>query len=397
MKPVLSSICALLLSGLVVWLTLDLAFARICVAAIVAVCFVVQLRYPEAWFLYLPALLPVADLALWSGRLYIDEFDILVLATASAHFWRATWVGRQPFPNLNAKGGVLIGVVFASFMLSMVIGALPLSHPDATQLSNYLSHYNALRVAKSAVWGMLLVAPLQSSLARNPSRAETLFVVGTSIGLVLVGLIVLWERGVFLTIAQSHGLYAGRWAILGALLDFTTSYRATALFSELHTGGEAMDGYLAVAAPIAAAGALVLRPLAARTLCVAGTALGTYAIMAGYSRSLYAAYGGALVLLLVLSLIRGERTVLRGRFALWRVLAAVILAEAALFVAYDHGGWTALAVAVGFAATALAVMILIAGTLRGPAAMILVAIFAGGSYLMFRAFIASRYNVIDTG
>ncbi len=395
MKFFIASFLALLLTGLVIWLAADLPVARIYVGVVLVACFLVQLRFPEAWLLYIPALLPIFDLTLWSGRLYIDEFDLLVLTTASAHLWHASVAREWQFPSVASKGGAVILFVFASFMLSMVIGALPLSYPDATQLSNYLSHYNALRVGKSAVWGLLLLAPLQWSLARNAARAEALFIVGTSLGLILVGLVVLWERGVFLTIAQSHGLYAGRWAILGALLDFTASYRATALFSELHTGGEAMDGYLALATPIAAAGALGSRKIFPRSLCFAGLGLGTYAIMAGYSRSLYAAYGGALAVVLVLSLIRGGRSGLAGKYAIWRVLAALALSEGALFIAYDHGGWSGLIDGVAIAAFALTATVILGPGSRSRAGVALGVVFAGGCYVLYRAFLASRYNVVD--
>jgi hypothetical protein len=38
-------------------------------------------RYPRAWLLVVPALLPLLCLAPWSGRLFFDEFDALVLTT----------------------------------------------------------------------------------------------------------------------------------------------------------------------------------------------------------------------------------------------------------------------------------------------------------------------------
>src|SRR5262249_35249294 len=158
------------------------------------------------------------------------------------------------------------------------------------------------RVAKAVVWAVLLLAPLQICLRENSARSATFFILGTSLGLALVGIIVLWERGIFLAIAQAHGLYAGRWAILSALLDFTSAYRSTALFTELHTGGEAMDTYLALALPIAAAGVLGTRWIAWRALCFVGLGLGTYAAAAGYSRSLYAACGVGLAVAFVLSI-----------------------------------------------------------------------------------------------
>ncbi len=392
-KGIISRIVAVALTGVVLWLTADLTFARSYVAAALILCFALQLRFPQAWLLYLPALLPVCDLGLWSGRIYVNEFDLLVLTTAAAHFWRAP--DDHQFPILATKGGAIIVLLSISFLVSTLIGAIPLPSPDVNQFANYLSPYNALRVVKGIAWALLLLAPLQYCLSRDPAKTSLFFVIGVSIGLALVGIAVLWERGVLLAVARSHNLWADRYIIGGALLDFTSGYRATALFTELHTGGEAMDAYMALATPFAAAGVLGLRHPFLRLLCLVALGLGTYAVVAGFSRGLYAGYVGAMLTVFVLAVVLGRRSGLQGRFALLRAVAATAIAAAALVAAYIHGGWTALAFGLAFGGAGLVATHVLGTRFRLVAALLLAVIMAADAYKLFGAFLASHYSAMD--
>src|SRR5581483_9431330 len=222
----LSRALGLLLLGLTFWLTYHRPVGGALIAGVLLTAAVAQLRWPDAWLVSLPALLPGFDLTLWSGRLYVDEIDLLVLLTAALHFLRAP--AGHLAPRFQGRGGVLTLLLAAAFAISALIGAWPLPAPSANALGSYLSHYNALRVLKSLVWALLLLAPLQAALARGGERAGRLLTAGTALGLISLGLLVLWERGVLLAILQSGGhIFAARYAILGALLDFTSEYRAT--------------------------------------------------------------------------------------------------------------------------------------------------------------------------
>jgi len=381
-----------MLAASTIWLVYHLPFAGIGVAGALVACGALQARFPDAWLITLPALLPIFDLALWSGRLYLNEFDLLVLTTAAVHFLRAP--AGQQFPGFAKLGGVVVALLLLSFVTSILIGAWPLPSPGANELGSYLSNYNALRVAKGIFWALLLLAPLQRSISEDPAKSTASFIAGTSIGLAVLGFVVLWERGVFQAIAQASGLYASRYAILGALLDFTWEYRATGLFSELHTGGEAIDTYLALAAPIAAAGALALRHPLLRLLCLGALGLGTYAVVATFSRGLYLGFAGGMATVLVLAAFRRSAG-LHGRFAALRAAVAVGLVFVALFAAYVHGGFTALGYGLALLGTSLAAAHFVGSRSWWVAGPLMVGLAVVGSYSLMQAFISSRYNVTD--
>jgi len=390
---VISRASGVALAAAAAWLAYDLPFARGYVVGVLIICAAAQLRFPDAWLIFVPALLPVFDLTLWSGRLYINEFDLLVLTAASVHFLRAP-DGRQ-FPKFTSRGNAIIAVLAVSFLVAMVIGAVPLPTPDANQLGSYLSNYNALRIAKSFIWALLLLAPLQWRLFADARRTTALLIIGTSIGLLLVGLVVLWERGVLLAIVQSHGhLYASRYEILGALLDYTSEYRATALFSELHTGGEAIDTYLAVAPPIAAAGVLAFRHPIPRLFCLAALCLGAYAVVATFSRGLYLGFGGGMATVFIVAAIN-SRARLHGRWVAVRAGAATVVTIAALVASFAYGGFDALCLGLAVSAFSLVIAHLIGGRSRVAAALALCVPAAAGCYALWHAFLFSHYNVTN--
>ena len=126
----------------------------------------------------------------------------------------------------------------------------------------------------------LLLAPLaRHALAASPDRAGARFTAGMLAGAAIVALVVLWERAAF-----------------PGLFDWASPYRATALFWEMHLGGAAIDGYLALAVPFVA-GALwgARTPWRWAGLALLA-ALVMHAVLATFSRGLYLAAAGALAL-----------------------------------------------------------------------------------------------------
>ena len=106
------------------------------------------------------------------------------------------------------------------------------------------------------------------------------FAWGMQAGLLLVGLAVLWERAA----------YPG-------LLDFSTAYRTTALFWEMHVGGAAVDAYVALATPFAAWGVWSARTPRAFAVAGALAVLAAYTGLTTFSRGAYAGVGASLCVL----------------------------------------------------------------------------------------------------
>ena len=179
---------------------------------------------PLLWLFVLPLALPVLDLAFWTGHFYFDEFDCLVLLTLSG---RWLWA-RYPITDLSPRvPWALLGAFVTSALISGLIGTFPLAPINANAFANYWSPFNALRIAKGIVEGILVYAWIRPLL--GTPRLRWLYA-GLSAGVALTALIALREYWLFGTSGAS-----------------ASDYRATAMFSSMHTGGSHIETFLVFA------------------------------------------------------------------------------------------------------------------------------------------------------
>jgi hypothetical protein len=319
-------------------------------------------RRPDAWLLVVPALLPVLDLAPLTGWFYLDELDLVLLATAACGYAR---IGRDGRPAaLPAFFRWSLTLFAVSFAISAVIGLLPLSPLDANAFSNYSSHFNSLRVAKGLAWALVLLPLLRRAAGPDLSQLARYFIPGMLLGLAGACLAVGWERLLF-----------------PGLLNFASDYRPTATFSAMHTGGAALDAYLAISFPFVAAWLLGATSRWKLALALLLLLLGCYAGLTIFSRDIYLAYGvsGAIVLALLLTR-RARQGRLRAATALGAT-ALLAVAAVALVQVFASGGYRSLACAlvlltaaviVAGAAARLNKLALCAGCALGLAAMVVV-------------------------
>jgi hypothetical protein len=287
-------------------------------------------RWPHAWLFVVPALLPAASLAPWTGWQMVDEFDLLLLGALAAGHARLAWAGTGRW-----SGGALALLAVAA--TGLLRGWLDAGGGALDWFHSYPEAGNSLRVARSLVYAALC-APLLPAAWGDGAGAARLRG-GMLAGLALVAAVCLWER----------------WAYPG-LLDFAQIYRTTALFWEMHVGGAAIDAYLAFAIPFLA---WALHEAKSRTAWL-GWALFAlavaYAALTTFSRGLYAA---ALLGLLALAAQLWRREVLHW---IARLLAAVVGALLyGLLLAAVHERWGAAGVAL-----ALALSVAVGVALRRP-------------------------------
>jgi len=280
-------------------------------------------RWPASWLLLVPAVLPWLDLAPWSGWFYLEEIDLVLLATAVVGYWRLG--GQAPVASLPPLALVLLGLVGAASAAATVLGLLPVPPLDLNAFASYNSHFNSLRIAKGWLWLLLLLPLLRRGAGPELANIERLFVPGMLLGLLFTALAVVWERMLF-----------------PGLLNFSSEYRPTAPFSAMHTGGAALDAYLAMSFPFVAW--WLVAPRSRRQLAAAAglLLLGLFTGFATFSRDVFLAYAasGALVALLV-----GGPQLRRGHWRLAPVAAVALLLAAltvVLIAVFASGGYRTL-------------------------------------------------------
>ena len=289
---------------------------------------------PELWLLAVPVLLPVLDFAPWTGWFFLEELDLLLLATCVAGYWQ---LGRQPAPT-KLPGAVRLAL--ALFVLCYLVagwrGVMPLAPLDANAFSNYVSPYNGLRVLKGVLWPLLLLPVLRHTAGAGGENLQRWLVPGMLLGLLACSLAVVWERLAF-----------------PGLFNFASDYRPTAPFSAMHTGGAALDAYLAMAFPFVAMFLVGRQPHWRLALGLGGLALGVFAGLTTFSRDIYLAYAAAGGVIAVLGAANHVRAGTLARRTLLGNLLLLCLAYWILTQVFAVGGYRALAAALGLLATAL--------------------------------------------
>jgi VanZ family protein len=232
---------------------------------------------PRHFLGVIAALLPVLDLSPWSGRFFLDEFDLVVMTSLAIGFVVQPWPSSAR-PTVDGRLRLAVYGFLACYAVSVAIGLFPLSPLDANAFSNYFSHYNALRMAKGVAFGFALAFLVLRCLRSGVDVVREL-TTGTAIGLALLVAVVLWER---------H-------AMVG-VLDWTRDYRISGMFAGMHVGGGAVDAYLAMAVPVALLALGMSRGLvrSVAALIVVGA---IYTVTVTYSRGAYIAVTAGLLVM----------------------------------------------------------------------------------------------------
>lgn len=248
--------------------------------------------WPRLWLLLVPAALPLLNFLPWSGWLGFEEFDLLILGVVAGGYARLAVLGTlvrgrgardaavAPLAPLRPRAWVGAGLLLC---LAVSGGwALWRGLADAGGWSfggsdGYTEALNSVRVFKSLGFALLVAPLIHDVMRREAERAIHLVAWGVLAGLAMVCLAVLWERQAF-----------------PGLVNFSSRYRTTALFWEMHVGGAAIDAYLAMCLPFVAWALVVIRRPAAWVLMALLAVAAVYALLTTFSRG--AILAGALSL-----------------------------------------------------------------------------------------------------
>ena len=298
------------------------------------------------WSIALPAmlaLLPIVGLAPRTGWLTFEEFDLLILATSAGGYAHAALRphasatrGARDRPTLSIVSIGLIVLFLASTVIALERGIVGAGGLRFGWFQGYNDPLNSLRIFKSFAWAVL-ISPLLLAELRKPGGIDRIGI-GITAALGLGALAVLQERLAFT-----------------GLLDFSDDYRVTGSFWEMHVGGAALDGFLALTIPFAVREALRHAHWSRFVFGASVLALATYACLITFSRGVYLAVPLSLLLLTALVFQRQRL----DRRTLWQVLAKgatfAIIVAACGFIVFREGGYRAVIAAFAVLASTIAV------------------------------------------
>lgn len=237
---------------------------------------------PRLWLFVVPLAIPALDRALVTGTLIADELTLLLAATLVANLW------RTPFPTFRAFGGgrFLLGAFVVSSAAAAIYGIGLLPDEQWSSLALHDGPRNPLRRLLTVLAPLALIPYLVATL-RTDNKALDSLRNGMLVGLVFTALALAWERYHF-----------------PGLFDLEAAYRAAGPFTNMNTGGAALDGYLITAMCFGTLG-LTARSLTVRILSVIALGAGFYAVSVTFTRATYVAVMVALFLLFLLRSRRG--------------------------------------------------------------------------------------------
>lgn len=227
-------------------------------------------KFPGFWLVAVPALAPVLDLTVSSGRLFFNEYDYLILITVAAGLFSGCWkVSYLRQAGLGTAFYPILLFLLVSYSVSLLQGMLPLPAVDENAFVNYYSRFNALRIIKGFVWAVMLLPMFAAEM--DIVKAKRYFSYGMLIGLMGIIIFSIWERIVF-----------SGWS------NYNSDYRITARFSSMHTGGGHIDEYLMLAVPFILILVIGERLKFYRLIPAMGIfALSLYVVMVTFSRGPY--------------------------------------------------------------------------------------------------------------
>lgn len=247
--------------------------------------------------------LPLIGLAPWTGWITFEEMDLLVTACGCggylAYALQLNARDRAPAWRHALVYSPAVMVLIVALALSAA-WSIKRGFSDAGGFSfgwfhGYHEAMNSVRNGK-AIFLVLVLLPLWTAAASARPRG---FSRGLLLGLVL---------------ALAAGSAAALWERLAytGLLDFSTDYRTTALFWEMHVGGAALDGFLVLTLPFALLALLRTRSPWRFAVGLVVALLAAYACLTTFSRGVYLALPLALVPMVLLADAQRRRAATSG-------------------------------------------------------------------------------------
>lgn len=181
------------------------------VATVLVVC-AAAVWFRPIWLLTIvPGALPIFDLAPWSGRFFWDEFDSLLVVVLAIGY------ARGPHPPNNRQTTDLalntaIALLAVCLAISTIRGITPFQWPDANAFNSYYSPYNALRIAKGAIWAYLVFG-LYKRFLKAGFAPQRLFGWGMTLGLAMTVAFIIGERVFFCRTLGLCEHLPGDWAV----------------------------------------------------------------------------------------------------------------------------------------------------------------------------------------
>ena len=285
----------------------------------------------DTWFLLLlPSFIILIDLSSWTGRIVFNEFDLLVAPFAFYLGIKGLLTGKI------AKRYLLLGaLLLGSLLVNVNFASLYTDITEPLYTNIYYSQAYAFKIVKGFCYGFLLAIHLASYEKTQIHELISTLIKGAVLGSFVLFLVILWERGFLYKLLSFENV----WGIAASFLNFSTSYRVTALSSDMHTGGEAYDGILLYLMPLTFLGIQYFNDKRLKLISLLAIFSLGYCVMVGFTRASYFA-----VALSIIYLVISQLKLTKAKLDIKIILGFIGLASGSilLFISKGYSGLIAI-------------------------------------------------------
>ncbi len=238
---------------------------------------------PRLWLFVLPVATVLLDLTPFTGRFLFSEFDYLVLLTICS----GLLFNRYRLSVYRMTPAIALVLLFLALLVLRTSDWQFFLIPPQSEVDNpYYSGGYSYKLVKGWLWGAALVPMWGYHLARNKQASINYLLSGFVSAALALGLVVLWERGTVGQVLRWDAWYF----IVQSVLDLSSSYRITGIFSDMHTGGEVVDGVILLLLPACLFALYQPQNRVVRILGALGCMSLAYATLVGFTRSTYVSF-----------------------------------------------------------------------------------------------------------
>ncbi len=311
----------------------------------------ILLYQPRYWLIILPIITVCLDLTTYTGRFIFNEFDLFFLTTIAY----ALITRKLYFYSASSKIPLVLITLYTALLLFNFEGWSSLFSLASPVYSNpyYLPDYS-YKIIKGFVWGLFLLFFWGHLYLEDKKQTVNYLILGAGLASITLGILISWERGSLATLINGSPWYG----IVSSFLDFSSSYRTTGIFSDMHTGGEVIDGIILLLLPLTLYGMTSQFTTTIRSVAFLGFTALAYCTLVGITRATYVSFFITLALFLILTRYQTVNIRKDKLSALLEAVAIILITLIAFFATKYAGNYYGVAayssiVVVGFIAAIL--------------------------------------------
>ena len=133
--PIFQRLLALAVLFTTAWCVADYPYARLFLSLLLTAFAISLLFWQSLWLMVIPAVLPLVNLAPWSGRFFLEDFDFFIWVAIASALWHGDYTAPSR-PRLAKTPWLLAMLFLTAHSIALLRGLWPLAAIDGNVRSS---------------------------------------------------------------------------------------------------------------------------------------------------------------------------------------------------------------------------------------------------------------------